>query len=33
VAELAPEALGSPQVTREFFNIPPLRVYHWQKPL
>jgi phosphatidylethanolamine/phosphatidyl-N-methylethanolamine N-methyltransferase len=33
VAELAPDALGSPQVRVELFNIPPLRVYHWQKPL
>jgi phospholipid N-methyltransferase len=32
VAELAPDALGSPQVRVELFNIPPLRVYHWQKP-
>jgi phospholipid N-methyltransferase len=33
VAELAPDALGSPDVKIEFLNIPPLRVYHWQKPL
>jgi phosphatidylethanolamine/phosphatidyl-N-methylethanolamine N-methyltransferase len=33
VAELAPDALGSPEVKVELLNIPPLRVYHWQKPL
>ncbi len=32
VAELAPDALGSPDVKVEFLNIPPLRVYHWRKP-
>jgi len=33
VAELAPDTLGRPDVKIEFLNIPPLRVYHWQKPL
>jgi phospholipid N-methyltransferase len=32
IAELAPGVLGSPDVKVEFLNIPPLRVYHWQKP-
>jgi phospholipid N-methyltransferase len=32
VAELAPHILGSPEVRVEFLNIPPLRVFHWQKP-
>lgn len=33
IAELAPNVIGSPDVKVEFLNIPPLRVYHWQKPL
>jgi phosphatidylethanolamine/phosphatidyl-N-methylethanolamine N-methyltransferase len=32
VAELAPPVLGNPDVKVEFLNIPPLRVFHWQKP-
>jgi len=32
VAELAPHILGTPEIQVELLNIPPLRVFHWQKP-
>jgi phospholipid N-methyltransferase len=32
VAELDHETLGPPAVTLEFLNVPPVRVYCWQKP-
>ncbi|MCU0561518.1 MAG: methyltransferase domain-containing protein [Desulfobacterales bacterium] len=33
VAELAHETLGPPAVALEFLNVPPVRVYCWQKPI
>ena len=32
VAERARPILGEPDVSPEFFNIPPMRVYRWRKP-
>lgn len=33
VAHLAEEVMGSPRKEREWWNIPPLRLYCWEKPL
>jgi phospholipid N-methyltransferase len=33
VADLGRELLGKPEVTVELFNVPPVRVYCWKKPL
>jgi len=32
VAERAKPILGEPEVSAEFLNIPPMRVYRWRKP-
>lgn len=33
VASLARDIMGRPQVSVELFNVPPMRVYRWDKPV
>lgn len=33
VADLGREILGRPEIKVELLNVPPVRLYHWQKPI